>query len=649
MLCKSTKIRGYNILFMKKNVTLHLGKYKVINLKTMNKIELLSPAKNLQYGKEAIGHGADAVYIGAPQFGARVAAANSISDVSELVNYAHIYGAKVYVALNTLLFDNELADAQAMIHSLYNIGVDALIVQDMGILEMDLPPIELHASTQTHNVDVDRIAFLEKVGFSRIILGRELSLEQITTIRQSTNNVELEAFVQGALCVCYSGQCYLSQSINEHSGNRGCCSQPCRSVYNMYNADGVLLRRNEHLLSLKDFSAEHHLREMMERGISSFKIEGRLKDISYVKNVTGYYRRLIDDILLGRKDYAQASSGTTKLYFTPDLERTFNRGFTDYFLCERQPMASFLTQKSLGKQVARVVKADRNTMVIDGDIALTAGDGLCFFNDRNELEGCMVNRVEGKKVWLNKTVTIERNTILYRNNDYAFEKTLQSKSAERRIGVSLLFEETSNGFALTITDDDGVFATESITIEKALAENVDKSREQISKQLSKMGDTPFEVKDIIINCSNTYFIPASVLNDIRRRAVGKLVEMRVRQNKSKPSVFYPNDVPYHKTEVSYRENVVNRLSERFYTRHGATVLEHGVELTKKYSDKALMTTKYCIRYEIGQCLKRNNVDKEYAQNLYLENNRKVYRLQFNCNECEMQIFAIDGLPKNVKR
>ena len=628
---------------------MHLGKHKAINFKTMNNIELLSPAKNLQYGKEAINHGADAVYIGAPQFGARVAAANTISDVSELVNYAHIYGAKVYVALNTLLFDNELDDARTLIHWLYNIGVDALIVQDMGILEMDIPPIELHASTQTHNVDVDRIAFLEKVGFSRIILGRELSLEQISAIRQSTNNVELEAFVQGALCVCYSGQCYLSQSINEHSGNRGCCSQPCRSAYNMYNDDGVLLRRKAHLLSLKDFSAEHHLREMMERGVSSFKIEGRLKDISYVKNVTGYYRRLIDDILSGSKDYAKASSGTTQLYFTPDLERTFNRGFTDYFLRERQPMASFLTQKSLGKQIGKVVKADRNTIVVDGDIALSAGDGLCFFNNRNELEGCMVNRVEGKKVWLNKAVAIERNTVLYRNNDYAFEKALQNKSAERRIGVSLLFEETSDGFALTITDDDGVSATESITIEKVPAENVDRSKEQTGKQLSKMGDTPFEVKDIIINCSNTYFIQASVLNDIRRRAVSKLIERRVELSKPQSFVFRPNAVPYPKAEVSYRENVVNRLSERFYNRHGATVIERGLEQTKDYCGKALMTTKYCIRYEIGQCLKRNNVDKEYAQNLYLENNGKVYRLQFNCNECEMQIFATDYILKNVKR
>ena len=628
---------------------MHLGKCNAINLKMMNKIELLSPAKNLQYGKEAINHGADAVYIGAPQFGARVAAANSISDVSELVNYAHIYGAKVYVALNTLLFDSELVDAQVMIHSLYNIGVDALIVQDMGILEMDLPPIELHASTQTHNVNMDRIAFLEKVGFSRIILGRELSLEQITAIRRSTNNVELEAFVQGALCVCYSGQCYLSQSINEHSGNRGCCSQPCRSAYNMYNNDGVLLRRNAHLLSLKDFSAERHLREMMERGVSSFKIEGRLKDISYVKNVTGYYRRLLDDMLLGRENYVKASSGATRLYFTPDLERTFNRGFTDYFLCERQPMASFLTQKSLGKQIGKVLKVDRNTMIVDGNISLTAGDGLCFFNDRNELEGCMVNRVEGKKLWLNKSVEIERNTVLYRNNDYAFEKTLQNKTAERKIGVDLLFEETSDGFALTISDADGVVATERIIIEKVLAENVDRSREQIGKQLSKMGDTPFEVKDINIKCSNTYFIQASVLNDIRRRTVAKLIERRLELNNPTPLVFCQNDVPYPKTEVCYRENVVNRLSERFYNRHGATVLEYGLERTKEYSGKALMTTKYCIRYEIGQCLRRDKVDKDYAQNLYLENNKKVYRLQFNCAECEMQIFATDGLSTNIKR
>ena len=292
----------------------------------MNKIELLSPAKNLQYGMEAINHGADALYIGAPQYGARVAAANTLNDIEQLVQYAHTYNAKVYIALNTLLHDSELDDAEKMIHQLYNIGVDALIIQDMGILEMDLPPIALHASTQTHNINPERIAFLDKVGFERIILGRELSLKQIGEICQSTH-AEIETFVQGALCVCYSGQCYLSQSLNEHSGNRGCCSQPCRSAYNLYNEAGQLLHRNTHLLSLKDFNASAHIEEMITMGVKSFKIEGRLKDLSYVKNVTGYYRQLIDNILSGKEDYTKASSGRTTLMFEPDLERTFNRNF----------------------------------------------------------------------------------------------------------------------------------------------------------------------------------------------------------------------------------------------------------------------------------------------------------------------------------
>lgn len=607
----------------------------------MKKLELLSPAKNLEYGKEAINHGADAVYIGSPRFGARVAAANSLQDIEDLINYAHIFGSKVYVTLNTLLFDHELEEIQKLIHTLYNIGVDALIVQDLGILELDLPPIALHASTQTHNIDVQRISFLEKVGFQRVILGRELSLEAMNTIRQSTT-VELEAFVLGALCVCYSGQCYLSQSLNEHSGNRGCCSQPCRSAYNLYNEDGKQLMHNAHLLSLKDFSGAQHLREMIKAGISSFKIEGRLKDLSYVKNVTAHYRTLLDEILTTEKDYSKSSSGQTKLFFTPDLERTFNRGFTDYFLRERQPMASFLTQKSLGKKIGKVLKSDRNTIIIDSEYQLTPGDGLCFFNENNELEGFLVNRVEKNKVWLNKAVNIKNGTELFRNNDYTFEKALQSnKSSERKIGVDLSFTAISEGFKLTIKDEDGNECSEHISTELTPSTSPEKVKEQMIKQLSKMGDTPFHANKIEIIGAEKYFLPASVINDVRRKAINKLIDIRIQANKPLPCTLETNNEPYFKAEVGYRENIINNMSARFYERHGAKVLEHGLEKTKEYKDKALMTTKYCIRYEMGQCLKRHNVTKEYQSNLYLENNRNIYRLQFNCKECEMQIFLSD--------
>ena len=605
--------------------------------KMMNKIELLSPAKNLQYGIEAITHGADALYIGAPQYGARVAAANTLSDIEQLVQYAHIYNAKVYIALNTLLHDNELDDANKMIHQLYNIGVDALIIQDMGILEMDLPPIALHASTQTHNINPERIAFLDKVGFERIILGRELSLKQIGEICKNTR-AEIETFVQGALCVCYSGQCYLSQSLNEHSGNRGCCSQPCRSTYNLYNETGRLLHRNTHLLSLKDFSAAVHIEEMINMGVKSFKIEGRLKDLSYVKNVTGYYRQLIDNILSGKENHSKASSGRTTLMFEPDLERTFNRSFTTYFLEERQPMASFMTQKSRGKYIGKVAKSNANSIIIRGNIPLTAGDGLCYFDPNGKLEGCLVNKVEGNKVWLNKSTEINAGTAIYRNNDFAFEKKLQNKSAERKIAVELSLTDTADGFCIQAIDEDHTMVEHNITTDKITATSPEKANEQIRKQLSKMGDTAFEATTINLNCHENYFIPAAIINDMRRCIVEKLTAQRITNATPLPFNMPQNDVPYYKPTVGYRENVINQYSERFYNRHGATVEEYGLEKTKDYRGKALMTTKYCIRYELGQCLTRHPVGENYKGNLYLENNHNKYRLQFNCKDCEMQIF-----------
>lgn len=612
----------------------------------MRKIELLSPAKNLDYGIEAINHGADAVYIGAPKFGARVAAANTIQDIGKLVRYAHIYGAKVYVAFNTLLFDNEFDDAIAMINRIYSEGVDALIIQDLGLLEVDLPPIALHASTQTHNINVDRIKFLSKVGFERIILGRELSINQISNIHSQLPNVDLESFVGGALCVCYSGQCYLSQSINEHSGNRGNCSQPCRSSYNLFNEQGKMLKYSEHLLSLKDFSAKNHIDELLRAGISSFKIEGRLKDLSYLKNVTASYRKLIDDALNAQDGYEKSSFGIVNFNFEPDLERTFNRGFTDYFLEERKSMASFSTQKSLGKRVGKVKKTYKNVIETDCKEMLTAGDGLCYFDEKNQLQGCLVNRVEGNKVQINKPIQLTKGTILYRNNDYLFEKKLQNKTSERKIVVNFVLEQNIDGYLLQAKDSEGNIASFELKVEKIAASNPQRAVEQIKTQLSKTGDTPFVIQDIVLNFVNPWFIPAALINEMRRSVLDKLVELRIAKAMPIASKIRSNNEPYFKSEATYLENVVNSRSEAFYNRHGAEVVQYGLERTKDYKDKALMTTKYCLRFELGQCLKRHKLLPDYMSNLYLENAGKNYRLQFNCVECEMQIFLEIEKKKN---
>ena len=603
-------------------------------------IELLAPAKNLLFGKEAINHGADAVYIGAPAFGARAAAGNSIADIEALANYAHLYAAKVHVALNTSLFDDEIEDANKLLWQLYNVGVDAVIIQDPGLLETSLPPITLHASTQMHNYSLQRIQFLEKVGFKRIILARELSLEQIAEIRANTT-AELECFVQGALCVSFSGQCYLSQCIASRSGNRGVCSQPCRSSYNLYNAENKLLVADKHLLSLKDFNASQHLRQYIDMGVCSFKIEGRLKDLSYVKNVTAYYRNLLDDILLQTPDTRKSSSGRSVFSFTPDLERTFNRGFTDYFLRERQSMASFDTQKSIGKRIGTVVRMEKNALVCKTDMPVTTGDGLCFFDQNRRLEGFSVNHVVGNKVFPNNMPQDVRvGATLYRNNDYAFEKALQSdKSAVRRVGVSLVFSETTTGFSLQATDEDGVSVSATVDCAKNAALNPDKALQNIETQLSKSGETVFMVENVENQCGGKYFIPVSALNQLRRDCLELLQNERLAHFHPCDTPFEPNDEPYFIKDVDFRANILNQKALEFYKRHGVETADYGLEETQEYSDKPLMTTKYCLRYELGQCLVRHQVTDDYRSELFLENNGRRLALKFDCKNCQMQIFS----------
>lgn len=615
----------------------------------MKYLELLSPAKNADQGMATINHGADAVYIGAPLFGARSAAGNTIEDIEQLVKYAHVYHSKVFATVNTLLFEDELEEARKLICQLYNIGVDALIVQDLGILEMDIPPIALHASTQMHNYDIERIKFMEQVGFQRVILARETSIDQMQAIRKATS-VELEAFVQGALCVSFSGQCYMSQYLNERSGNRGCCGQPCRSSYDLYNEDGKLLRRQEHLLSLKDFNASHHIADMVEAGISSFKIEGRLKDLSYVKNVTAYYRQLLDQIMEGREDLCPVSHGTTRFFFTPDLSRTYNRDFTNYFLVERKPMASMETQKSLGKLMGKVVSIGKNTLTIKTKETFTAGDGLCYFTPKRELEGFFVNHVNGNTITPNRVPeSITVGTTVWRNNDFAFEKQLQGKSSERKIDITFTLADTPEGFTLTAADEMGNTGSASVTCEKSMARDVEKAREQIGKQLAKLGDTPFSMKayhTLFSETSNNdvYFIAAATINELRRVSTKQLEEARRKAFWPSDCKTEANEAPYFETNLDYRANVVNSLSRRFYERHGASIQEEGLEVSKSYENKALMTTKYCIRYELKQCLQHKankEVDADYRGNLYLRNNKNYFLLQFDCKNCMMKVLIKD--------
>lgn len=602
------------------------------------KLELLSPAKNLEFGREAINHGADALYIGAPAFGARAAATNTLEDIEALVQYAHLYGSKVFVTVNTLLFDNEIDDAVKMIHQLYNIGVDALLIQDMGLLECDLPPIELHASTQCHNASVERIKFLEQAGFRRVVLARETSLEQMREIRQATK-MDLEAFVHGALCVSYSGQCYMSQYLNSRSGNRGCCSQPCRSTYDLYNGDGKLLIKERHLLSLRDFNASQQLHSMIDAGITSFKIEGRLKDLSYVKNITAYYRQLLDSMMEGHE---KVSSGNCTYTFTPDPERTFNRGYTDYFLRERQPMASFATQKSIGKKIGEVTSIGSYTLSISGTEPFANGDGLCYLDADGKMQGFLVNDVQGRTVTPNHMPDINVGTAIWRNNDQAFEKQLQGRTAERKIGVEMLFCVSRRGFSLDIKDEDGVSVVQHMAAEHAESNKPLHNSNNIVKQLSKLGNTPFVATKINDVTEGRYFITAGTLNELRRKAVELLKEYRIKHFHPEDRVRHDQNQPYPTAELDYRANVINDKAESFYKHHGVNEIERGLEQTEDYDDKALMTTKYCLRYELGCCLQGKNESKPQVaiaptDTLLLRNNGHLFRLEFDCQQCLMKI------------
>jgi collagenase-like PrtC family protease len=603
----------------------------------MERVELLAPARDLETGLAAINCGADAVYIGATRFGAREAAGNPLADVEKLATHAHKYWARVYVTVNTLLRDDELPEAVRLIQQLYAAGADALIIQDVGLLECDLPPLPLIASTQMHNHTPERVRFLEKVGFQRVILARELSLEQIRAIRAQTT-LELECFVHGALCVSYSGQCYLSYALGGRSGNRGQCAQPCRRRYSLEDGRGQPLVRDRYLLSLRDLNLADHLQDLLEAGVSSFKIEGRLKDRPYVMNVVSAYRRRLDE-LLPRLNRRKSASGKSTIDFEPDLAKTFNRGYTTYFLKGRDAsMPSPDTPKHVGEPVGRVAALGRNFFKLPAAAPLHNGDGLSFFDRRQELTGTTVNTVAGDAVYPDKMAGIDLGTAIYRNHDQAFLHRLSRSRAERRVTVTLWLTETPDGFRLRAGDEDGITAECTVSFEKRPAEKPEEARASMARQLRKTGGTEFSCVEVHIDLTPAYFLPLSELNAQRRRVLEQLSKTRAAQRPVGRGGVLRNEVPFPQTSLTHRGNVLNASAAVFYRRHGVTDIAPAAESGVDLRGQAVMTTKFCLRQQRGLCPRQTPGKALAAEPLYLvdEDGRRL-RLQFNCGPCEMEV------------
>ena len=581
---------------------------------TKNVIELLSPAKNTEIGIEAIKHGADAVYIGAPKFGARQAAGNTIKDIQKLTEFAHIYGAKVLVTLNTILTDEELNEAEKLILQLYEAGADALIVQDMGILSLNLPPIRLHASTQADNRTPERVKFLQDVGFSRVVLARELGIEEIRNIRQQTD-VELEAFVHGALCVSYSGQCYLSQALCGRSANRGACAQLCRLPYDLIDAEEHVWQRQKHLLSLKDMDRSDYLKELLDTGVSSLKIEGRLKDMDYVKNIVSYYRKRLDMLLGSDKPYQQASFGRTIHFFEPNPQKTFHRGATDYFLHERTPMAQWDTPKSMGEPIGKIKNIRGKQLWLATDKTLQNGDGLCYVG-KEGFTGFRINTL--KEGAIQATSLLQEaapETIVYRNFDQQFEQQLAQKTAERKLPVKWVLSPTDNGFRLSLTElSRNICTNVTITATHTTALKPEQMANTIVSQLSKLGDT----------------------NTARRDAVEQLLH-ELQKDRREKKLHKELPVVFPQNQLDYTNNIYNKAAEAFYRRHGAQSIQPAFE-KQAVKDAKLMSCKYCIRYEMGICPKQPT-QKDIRPNmpLYLVNGKNRLQLHFDCQRCEMYI------------
>lgn len=602
------------------------------------KIELLAPARNLECGIEAINHGADAVYIGAPKFGARAAAVNSLEDIAALVEYAHLYNARIYVTVNTILKEEELKETEEMIRELYRIGVDALIVQDMAIAKLELPPIPLHASTQMDNRTVDKVRFLRDAGFRQVVLARELSLREIGKIHEACPDIPLEVFVHGALCVSYSGQCYVSQACFGRSANRGECAQFCRLPFSLVDAEGKMIAKDKHLLSLKDLNQSEELEALLDAGASSLKIEGRLKDVSYVKNVTAAYRQKLDAIFARRKEYTRASSGKCRFDFKPQLDKSFSRGFTRYFLHGRsKDIFSFDTPKSLGEEMGTMKESRANYLTVAGVKSFNNGDGVCYLDEQGRLQGFRINRVDGNKLYPQEMPRIKPRTMLYRNFDQEFERILARKSSERKIAVCILLAENNFGFSLTMTDEDDNSVTLTLPRDREPARTP--QADNLKNQLAKLGNTPFEAERIDIDFSENWFIPASVLSELRRQLVEQLIIARKVNYRRELAVWKPTTHAFPQQTLSYLGNVMNTRAASFYQDHGVKEVEPAYE-KQPVEAAVLMFCKHCLRYSMGWCPIHQRERSPYKEPYYLVGtDGKKFRLSFDCKNCQMKVSA----------
>jgi len=618
----------------------------------MTYIELLSPAKDLECGKAAIDHGADAVYIGATNFGARQAASNSLEDIRQLTEYAHRYLCKVYVTVNTILYDNELEATRQLICDLYNADVDAILVQDMSILGMDIPKIDLHASTQTDNRSADKVKWLRNIGFKRAVLARELSIDEIAAIHRTVPDMPLEVFVHGALCVSYSGLCYASQYCFGRSANRGECAQFCRMKFSLTDSDGKEIEHDRHLLSLKDMAQIDNLEALMLAGATSFKIEGRLKGVDYVKNVTAAYSERLNEIISRNPDkYQRASIGKIDYAFTPNLDKTFNRGYTTYFLKGRQPgISSPDTPKAMGEYVGTVKEIRGHSFNVAGLSSFSNGDGLCFINSRHQLEGFRVNRVENNRLFpLKMPDDLLPGTHLYRNSDMDFQRLLSRPSADRRIHILMKLSETKGGFSLQITDEVGRKSEESMIIDKQQAQKPPK--ENIIRCLSKLGNTPYVCENVDFEPVDfNFFIPAAQLTELRRKTLRRFEQSDItcfknRHNDTAPRGKSENESPTEfprEYKQTYLYNISNNKSKEFYIQQGLQTIAPSFE-QKTPTSPLIMQCRHCIRYSLGYCIKNGGDKPSWREPLYLSlGDGKRFRLEFDCKECKMNIYAENG-------
>lgn len=594
-------------------------------------LELLAPARDLATGLAAINYGADAVYIGAPAFGARAAATNSVADIEKLVNYAHIFRAKVYVTLNTLLRDDEIEQAIQLAWDIYRAGADALIIQDFGLTEAGLPPIALHASTQMHNTSPEKVLFLEKCGFRQVVLARETPLEEIRRIRAQTS-IPLEFFVHGALCVCYSGHCHLSKHLTGRSANRGACAQPCRSYYDIVSATGQIIARQAYALSPKDLNLSPHLEELIEAGISSFKIEGRLKDVEYVKNITAYYRKLLDKYLLQHPDRARASAGRSDTDFQPDPAKSFNRGFTTYFLHQRPQALLSRIPRSQGEPLGKIARTDERGFVVEPPASVKPGDGLVIINPDGSWGGSKVVSVNQGRIKLFNEIKIRPGAEVFRNEDIEFSDRLRKSATQRKISVQVRLIDTEEGFSLELLDEDGVHSITGLALNKAPARNPENARQTLLNSLAKDKDSPFSLTLATDpEKLGQWHVQASAINELRRRAIENHIQQRVARFRPAPVSWQPTSHPYPQHDFLPFLEITNTHQIRFFERHGVSA-----DLLRQLPPPPLMVTKHCLRYSYGVCPRHQRYDATRDPALLINNRKKLY-LSYDCRQCVMMI------------